>query len=381
MSPSGIVEAFAGLEDPRREHGQLHKLLDIIIIAICAVISGSETWVDIVDFAEDKEEWLREFLELPNGIPSHDTFARVFQLLDPQQAQLCYQDWIRSIKPVLADGDIVAIDGKTMRRSHDRSQGKSALHLLHAWSVEAGLVLGKRAVDEKSNEIPEIPELLKLLHLKGCIVTLDAMGCQKDIAEAIFSEREADYVIALKENQSSLYNTAQSLFAYADSHHARLIGGYSHTEEISKPRGQVERRICELMTDVAVLNDMSEKEGWAGLQTIARVQHAQLSDGQWQNTQTRYFISSLQQQNANQFLRTIRSHWHIENKPHRVLDVTFRQDDSRIRVGHSPENFALLQHIALALLKKHPQKISLRRKRLQSARNDKLRWQIFNAFS
>ncbi len=294
MSPSGIAEAFAGLEDPRREHGQLHQLLDIIIIAICAVISGAETWVDIVDFSEDKEERLKGFLELSNGIASHDTFARVFQLLDPQQVQQRYQDWIRSIKPVLTEEDIVAIDGKTMRRSHDRGQGKSALHLLHAWSVEAGLVLGKRAVDEKSNEIPEIPELLKLLYLKGCIVTLDAMGCQKDIVDAIISEHGADYVIALKENQGSLYDTVQSLFAYADAHPPRLIGQYSHSEQISKPRGQVERRVCEVMTEVAVLNDLSEQEGWTGLQTIARVQHAQLLDGQWQNTQTRYFISSLQ---------------------------------------------------------------------------------------
>ncbi len=381
MSPSGIAEAFASLEDPRREHGQLHPLLDIIIIAICAVISGAETWVDIVDFGEDKEEWLRGFLELPNGIPSHDTFARVFQLLDPQQVQLCYQDWISSIKPVLAEGDIVAIDGKTMRRSHDRRQGKSALHLLHAWSVEAGLVLGKRTVDAKSNEIPEIPELLKLLYLKGCIVTLDAMGCQKDIVKSIVSEHGADYVIALKENQGSLYDAAQSLFAYADDRHPRLIGQYSHNEEISKPRGRVERRVCEVMTDAAVLNDLSQQEGWTRLQSLVRVQHAQLLDGQWQNTQTRYFISSLQGKDANQLQRIIRSHWHIENKLHRVLDVTFRQDDSRIRVGHSPENFAVLQHIALALLKKHPKKISLRRKRLQSARNDKLRWQILKAFS
>ena len=381
MNPSGVSEAFASLEDPRREHGRLHKLLDIIIIAICAVISGAETWVDIVDFGEDKEEWLRGFLDLPNGIPSHDTFARVFQLLDPQQVQLCYQDWIASIKPVLAEGDIVAIDGKTMRRSHDRRQEKSALHLLHAWSVEAGLVLGKRAVDEKSNEIPEIPELLKLLYLKGCIVTLDAMGCQKDIAKSIVNEHEADYVIALKENQGSLYDTVQSLFAYADAHHPRLIGQYSHTEQISKPRGQVERRVCDVMTDVAVLNDLSAQEGWTGLQTMARVQHAQLLDGQWQNTQTRYFISSLQEKDADQILRTIRSHWHIENKLHRILDVTFRQDDSRIRIGHSPENFAVLQHIALALLKKHPKTISIRRKRLQTARNDELRWEILNAFS
>ena len=190
--------------------------------------------VDIVDFAEDKEAWLRQFLELPNGIPSHDTFARVFQLLDPQELQRCYQNWIRSIKPVLSDGDIVPIDGKTMRRSHDRFQEKSAVHLLHAWSVEAGLVLGQRVVDEKSNEIPEIPELLKILSLKGCIVTLDAMGCQRDIAQAIVSQHEADYVIALKENQGDLYNSVKTLFDYGDKQHPRLLGQYNRAEETKK---------------------------------------------------------------------------------------------------------------------------------------------------
>lgn len=336
--------------------------------------------VDIVDFAEDKEAWLRQFLELPNGIPSHDTFARVFQLLDPQELQRCYQNWIRSIKPVLSDGDIVPIDGKTMRRSHDRFQEKSAVHLLHAWSVEAGLVLGQRVVDEKSNEIPEIPELLKILSLKGCIVTLDAMGCQRDIAQAIVSQHEADYVIALKENQGDLYNSVKTLFDYGDKQHPRLLGQYNRAEETKKNRGRVERRICEVLHDVDALALFREQKGWTGLQSMVRLEYAQLLDGKWQNKMTRYFISSVQQ-DAQQFLKTIRSHWHIENKLHRVLDVTFRQDDSRIRIGHSPENFAVLQHIALALLKKHPKTISIRRKRLQTARNDELRWEILNAFS
>ncbi len=380
MQPSGLQEAFADLQDPRREQGRLHKLIDIIAMSISAVISGAETWVDIVDFAKNREAWLRQFLELPNGIPSHDTVARVFQLLDPQELQLGYQNWIRSIRPVLADGDIVPIDGKTMRRSHDRFQGKSAVHLLHAWSVEAGLVLAQRVVDSKRNEIPEIPELLKLLSLKGCIVTLDAMGCQKDIVKSIVSEHGADYVIALKENQGDLRSAVKSLFDYADAHHPRLIGQYSWAEAVGKPRGRVERRICKVLHDADVLTLFREQKGWTGLRTVARLEYDQQVDGKWQSKMTRYFISSVKQ-DAQQLLHTIRAHWHIENKLHRVLDVTFRQDDSRIRVGHSPENFAVLQHIALALLKKHPQKISLRRKRLQAAHNDQLRWQILNAFS
>jgi len=379
MEQSGIETAFADLQDPRREQGRLHKLIDIITIAICAVISGAETWVDIVDFGKDKAEWLGGFLELPNGIPSHDTFARVFQLLDPDQLQASYRAWIGSVTPVV-DNATVAVDGKTMRRSHDKYEGKSAVHMLHAYSVEAGLVLAQRVVDAKTNEIPEIPELLKVLYLKGCIVTVDALGCQTDIVQAIVKDHEADYVIALKENQGSLYTYTKTMFAYSDTHHPRLIGAHSRAEAIGKPRGQVERRICEVLHDTEILRDFREQHGWCGLKTIARIQYAQRQGDVWVTTLTRYFISSLPN-DAAQLLRTVRSHWHIENQLHRVLDVTFHQDDARIRIGHSPENFAVLQHIALALLKQHPKNVSLRRKRLQSARNDDLRWQILNSFN
>ena len=379
MNASSIERSFSDIEDPRREHGRLHKLIDIITIALCAVISGGETWVDCVDFGEDKEDWLRGFLELPHGIPSHDTFARVFQLLDSHQLQACYQEWIGPVKAQVEE-DIVSVDGKTLRRSHDKYAGKSAVHMLHAWSVEAGLVLAQQVVDEKSNEIPAIPEILKLLYLNGCIVTLDAMGCQTEIVQAIVEEHEADYVIALKQNQGSLYTYAESMFRYGDEHHPRLIGEHSRAEQIEKPRGQVERRICEVIHDTPVLRDFRERQGWSGLTTIARIQYAQLQNDQWHTTLTRFFISSLPN-DAHQLLRVVRSHWHIENKLHRVLDVTFRQDDSRRRVGYSPQNFAVLQHIALALLKQHPKNVSLRRKRLQSARNDHLRWQILHAFN
>lgn len=377
MSHTSIEDVFSQLEDPRREHGQLHKLLDIITIALCAVISGAETWVDIVDFGQDKSDWLGGFLELPNGIPSHDTFARVFQLLDPQQFQGCFQEWVGQIHGKV-DQDIVAIDGKTMRRSHDHWWGKSAMHMLHAWSVEAGLVLAQQVVAEKTNEITQIPQILALLYLKGCIVTLDAMGCQTEIVEAIVDQHDADYVIALKDNQKALYQHVQDMFAYADTHHPRLIGAYDRSEDIGKPRGIVERRICEVFTETDGLRLFREQHNWTGLKSMARIQYAQKQDDQWTTTQTRYFITSLPD-DAAQILRTVRAHWHIENKLHRVLDVTFRQDDARIRVGHSPENFAVLQHMALNLLKTHPKPISIRRKRLQAARNDDLRWQILTA--
>lgn len=377
MSGLSITDAFADLEDPRREHGRLHKLLDVVTIAICGVISGCETWVDIVDFANDKQDWFKTFLDLPHGIPSHDTFGRVFQLLDAQQVQAHYQTWIRSLHEVQGS-DVVAIDGKTMRGSHDRYQGQSALHLLHAWSVEAGLVLATRPVGAKTNEIPEIPEILKLLHLEGCIVTLDAMGCQKTIVEAIVNEHQADYVIAVKGNQGQLATFIHEHFAFADAHHLRLLGGvYDRHEQIEKSRGVVERRICEVFEMPSGFVTLRQA-GWSGLRSMVRIQYARKEGDDWMTTQTRYYITSLGA-DAQQLQRTVRQHWHVENKCHRVLDVTFRQDDSRIRTGYSPENFAMLQHVSLALLKKHPKPISIRRKRLQAARNDDLRWEILMA--
>lgn len=378
MEQNSLENAFRSLEDPRREQGQLHKLIDIITLAVCAVISGAETWVDIVDFGQDKELWLRGFLELPNGIPSHDTLARIFQLLDPGQLQACFQTWIREVRDQL-EGEIVAIDGKTLRHSYDHSRQQSAVHLLHAWSVESGLVLAQREVGEKTNEIPEIPRILEVLYLKGCIVTLDAMGCQTEIVETLIKRHEADYVIALKANQGRLYEAIRDIFRYADAHHPRLMGAYSRAEQIEKPRGKVERRICEVFYETDIIQYFREQHGWVGLHSVARIQYAHLIDGEWVTTLIRYFISSLPN-DAQQILRTVRSHWHIENKLHRVLDVTFRQDDSRIRIGHSPQNFAVIQHIALNLLKKHPKNVSIRRKRMHSARNDNLRWQILTAF-
>lgn len=379
MGQTYVEEIFGKLKDPRREQGRLYQLSDIIVIAVCAMISGAETWVDIADFGVDKEEWLREFLELPNGTPSHDTIARVFQMLDPTALQICFQEWMVHLQSNRGE-DVVAIDGKTMRGSHDGYHHQKAIHLLHAWSSELGMVLGMRKVAEKTNEIPEIPQLLAMLHLKDTIVTLDAMGCQKEIVHTIVKEKEADYVIALKGNQGSLYTHAQAMFTFWDQHHPRLIGDSTQVQLIEKPRGKVERRICSVLHDTDVLRDFRESQGWTGLQTLARIEFAQLQEDQWVTTQTRFFISSLGK-DAQQILRAVRLHWEVENKLHRVLDVTFRQDDSRIRIGNSPENLACLQHISLNLLKNHPKKVSIRRKRLQSARNDALRWQILTSFN
>lgn len=371
-----LEEAFSDLQDPRRDQGRLHKLIDIISIAICGVISGCENWVEIVDFAEDSEAWFKQFLELPHGIPSHDTFGRVFQLLNPHQVQASYQKWIAGLHR-RGVGEVVAVDGKTMRGSHDASSGKSAVHMLHAWSSEAGLVLGARAIDAKTNEIPQIPEILSLLHLEGCIVTLDAMGCQKAIVESIVKEHKADYVIALKGNQGQLYRYVQDHFGYADDHHPRLLGGrYDRHEQIGKPRGVVERRLCEVVEMPSGFADL-EAQGWTGLRSMVRIQYAEKQGDDWVTKQIRYYITSLKA-NAEQLQRCVREHWHIENQCHRVLDVTFRQDDNRSRVGHSPENLAMLQHIALALLKQHPKRLSIRRKQMQAARNQTLRWEIFS---
>jgi predicted transposase YbfD/YdcC len=340
-----LEAAFASLEDPCREQGRLHKLIDIIGIAFYGVISGCETWVDIADFAQDSEAWLKQFLELPNGIPSHDTFARVFQLLDPKCLQACYQTWIASLHEAVTE-DRIAVDGKTMCSSHDGYHGKSAVHMLHAWLVEAGLVLAAHPIDAKTNEIPEIREILKLLHLQGCIVTLDAMGCQNAIVQALLHDHQADYVIALKGNQGQLHRYVQDHFGYADQHHPCLLGGtYARHEQIGKPRGVVERRVCEVIEMPLGFANLRD-QGWIGLRSMVRIQYAHKHQDAWITTQTRYYITSLGA-DAQQLHRCVRQHWHVENKCHRVLDVTFRQDDSRIRIGHSPENFAMLQHIAL----------------------------------
>lgn len=339
-----ITEYFSELEDPRW-HNRRHKLLDIVVIAICAVICGADSWEDIELFGKAKEKWLREFLELPHGIPSHDTFRRVFAVLDPEQFRTCFMKWIQAVDR-LTKRQIVAADGKTLRRSHDRSEGKRALQMVSAWASTNGVVLGQRKVDDESNEITAVPALLDTLEIAGCIVTLDAIHCQTETVKTII-EQQADYVLPVKENQLRLLETLQGLFD--DPAEMRWVE-CDHHRTVDKGHGRMEIRECWSTSDPDYLRYIATLAEWKGLQSIAMVQsERRLADKR--TVKRRYFISSLNS-NAKLLLHAVRTHWEIENKVHWVLDIAFREDDCRIRKGNGAQNFAVLRHIALNLLRR-----------------------------
>jgi predicted transposase YbfD/YdcC len=356
-----IVEYFSELEDPRR-HNRRHKLLDIVVIAICGVICGAEGWEDIELFGEAKEEWLREFLELPHGIPSDDTYRRVFAALDVEKFQNCFMDWIEAVEG-LTKGQVVAADGKTLRRSHDRAAGKKALQMVSAWASANGLVLGQRKVDGESNEITAVPELLDTLEIAGCIVTLDAIHCQTDTAQTIV-ENGADYVLPVKENQPRLLEALQRLFD--DPEEMRWVE-CDHHKAVNKGHGRLETRECWSTSDPDYLNYIATLAEWQDLRSIAMIQ-AERQRGEEKTVSRRYFISSLAS-DAEKLLHAVRTHWGIENEVHWVLDMVFREDDSRIRKGNGTENFAVLRHIALNLLKRETsaKRRSLKGKRKKAA--------------
>jgi predicted transposase YbfD/YdcC len=353
---------FGDMPDPRVVGRCEHKLLDIILIAICGVLCGAEGWEDIEEFGESKAAWLSQFLEMPCGIPSHDTFRRVFSLMDATAFQERFAAWVAGVFTVKR-GQVVAVDGKTLRGSQDESNGKSAIHLVSAWASESGLLLGQRKVAEKSNEITAIPELLKQLYLEGCIVTIDAMGCQKDIAQTII-DQQADYVLALKGNQGQLHTDVQEWFAWAHESKFKDMP-YSFWTTTNKAHGRLEIRRCWALSDPRAFEVIRHYDGWAGLQSIAMVQRERRIDNDIQSEIT-FFISSLPA-DAQRFLHAVRSHWSVENTFHWTLDVTFREDVARLRTGDSAENFAILRHISLILLKQHPAKLSLKRKRFKAA--------------
>lgn len=359
--PQATISAFFSvLEDPRR-YNRRHKLLDIVVIAICATICGAEGWEDVELFGEAKEEWLKGFLELPHGIPSDDTYRRVFAVLDAEQFQSCFMDWIEAVER-LTEGQVVALDGKTLRRSHDRSEGKKALQMVSAWAAANGVVLGQRKVDGESNEITAVPELLDALEIAGCIVTLDAIHCQTETVETIV-EKGADYVLPVKENQPRLLEALQGLFD--DPSEMRWVECDHHRTE-EQGHGRVEIRECWSTSAPEYLSYIATLADWQGLQSIAVVQ-AERQLGDETTVTRRYFISSLKS-NAKQLLHAARTHWEIENKLHWVLDITFREDDCRIRKGNGAENFAVLRHIALNLLRRETSsKRSLRGKRMLAA--------------
>lgn len=343
-----ISEYFSELKDPRIDRTKLHQLLDIVTITVCAVICNADTWEDIEEFGHSKEHWLRTFLALENGIPSHDTFRRVFSLLEPEQFQQCFLRWVQAVT-TLTQGQVLAVDGKTLRGSADRGQGKSAIHMVSVWAEANRLVLAQTKVADKSNEITAIPELLRLLELSGCIVTIDAMGCQREIAQLIV-DQQADYVLAVKENQGHLYRDIEEVFELEFAHAIPFEGMvHDYHKTVDKGHGRLEIRQCWTISDPDSLNYLRKRAAWQGLTCIALV----LSErriGAASSYELRYFISSLPGE-ARQLLHAVRSHWGIENQLHWQLDVAFREDDSRMRKDHSPENFAVVRHIVLNLLK------------------------------
>lgn len=357
--PVSIIDHFSVIADPRIERRKEHKLIDILCIAICSTLSGADDFTAMEAFGHAKEEWLQTFLELPNGIPSHDTFGRVFSLIDNQKFCECFTSWVGAATSELGV-KLIAIDGKTSRRSHDKSRDKPAIHMVSAFATELGLTLGQVKTDEKSNEITAIPALLERLTLSGCIVTIDAMGCQREIAAKI-ADKGGDYVLALKGNQKELHEDVKLFFDDA------AVSGFKDTphdyyETVEKGHGRIETRRYFATDDIGWLGAGKK---WRGLKMIGMVE-SERAIGENKSVERRYYIGSVEN-NAKVFGVAVRNHWAIENKLHWSLDVMFREDDSRIRIGNASENMAILRHMALNILRQErTSKRGVKTKRLQA---------------
>lgn len=366
MPVRALTDHFASREDPRVERTKRHPLLSIVAIAICAVIIGAETWDEIAEFGTGKQAWFARFLDLPHGIPSHDTFNRVFAALDPRQFRACFAAWMGSVAQVLPT-TVIALDGKTVRRSHDRHGGREAIQIVSAWASANRVVLAQERVNDKANEITALPELLRVLALKGCLVTIDAIGCQKEIAQQILAQG-GDYVLALKENQPSLLEEVTTLFAQA---RANVFVDLTSEQErtVTKGHGRLEIRRHTVIADPDLLTWLHDEYHWPGLAAIGMVE-AERRRGEERGTQTRYYLLS-RALSAKDFGIAVRSHWGIENQLHWTLDMSFGEDQSRIRQGSAAENFVVLRHLALNLLRQQQTKrLSIRAKRLKAGWED-----------
>ena len=362
MPTPSLLTHFQELEDPRISPATRHHLLDIVAIAVCAVICGADTWVEVEAFGQAKRAWLETFLALPHGIPSHDTFGRVFAALDPDQFAAGFRSWVGAVAAVSA-GTVVAIDGKTLRRSHDRAQGKDALVLVSAWAEANRLLLGQVAVDPGANEIPAIPILLQQVALAGSIVTVDAIGCQTAIAAQIVAQ-EADYVLALKANQGTLHEAVRVLFAAGQADGLVSIR-HDIQRSIEKNHGRLELRQVWAVDDPAVMAYLDPHGAWPNLRSVAMVVTERRVDADIAR-EVRYYLSSLPGTAAT-IGAAVRGHWGIENRLHWVLDIAFREDESRVRHGHASQNLVVLRRLALNLLRQEsPAKIGTKAKRLKA---------------
>lgn len=382
-TPPPVSHHFMRITDPRIERQKLHTLIDIIMVAICGVIAGCDSWVEIEDFGRDREPWLKRFLELPNGIPSHDTFGRVFALIKPREFQTAFAGWMRSVVAV-SDGDIIALDGKTNRRTFGGKTADTpdsftkALHMVSAFATANGVALGSVDTDQKSNEITAIPELLHLLDIKGCLVTTDALGCQADIAADII-DRGGDYLLALKGNQGNMFRDTKSLFADA------AVARDTHRTE-DRGHGRTDIRTCEVITGPVVLERLRHNNQWVGLHTVVKItaertvrqarstqaaaNNAAQTDTTRTSTESRYYICSDEEPSAARLQQAVRQHWGVENGLHWTIDMAFREDESRIRNGNAPANMAVLRHIALNLIRGDKErKIGVKASRLKAARS------------
>lgn len=360
-----LEEHFGFIEDPRLDRQKDHLLLDIIGLTIIGTLSGADTWVGIEEFGKAKEEFVRELLLLPNGIPSHDTLGRVFSILSAEELEKGFANWIGAISQ-LSQGQVVAIDGKRLRGSYDKGSNKAAIHLVSAWATANQVSLGQLKVDDKSNEITAIPELLRMLDIAGCIITIDAMGTQKEIAQLIRSN-QADYVLALKQNHGELYEEVQATF-----NHLIDTRFCQQDQEWDKGHGRIESRKCYVLDLHAPGFDwiLSEDlEQWQDLSSLIMIQATRWEDDKV-HTQRRYYLSSLsaQDKDAQAFNHIVRTHWAIENQLHWTLDVVFKEDASRVRSGYADQNLSVIRRMALNLLKQdRSSKVGLQNKRLRAA--------------
>lgn len=369
-----IEKHFGNVEDPRVPYLVIHPLINILTIALCAIIAGADNWSEVASFGERKQNWLGRFLNLERGVPSHDTFSTLFGMLDPVQLQDSFISWVQTVYQHLTGG-VVAVDGKKLRHSFDSASGQPMITMVSAWAVEAELVLGQLKMDQGSNEISAIPKLLRLLDLRGCIVTVDAIGCQKEIAQQLV-DQEADYLLTVKSNQPHLYEDIELFFRLSAENNFAQVN-WTHARTVNKGHGRIEVRDCWAISGEESLQFLRDYQEWPQLQSIVRID-SERRVGEKVSRESRFFISSLPNDAAH-LLHVRRRHWAIENELHWVLDIAFREDEARVRLEHGAENLALFRHLALNLLKQNKSaKGGIHAKRMQAAWDEDYLLQILS---